>query len=209
MNKPISRFRRRRNIGLLFLILLGLAPAYLHAYSISAGGVSEAPTILAGDTVIVNEAAYTIRLPYTNLKMLHVGSPQRGTMVVILGPPKGVPAPKRIVGIPGDTVEIRDHLVIVNGQLLPLEKLNPADFRWVPDTNRVGTSIEKEDGHWITRTIGAGNYRDHGPIRLGDGQYFAIGDNRDMSLDSRAFGPITEAQIVGKVIAVIPTGLRR
>jgi signal peptidase I len=209
MKKPISWVRRRRNIVVLLLILVGLAPAYLHAFSISGGGVSEAPTILAGDTVIVNQAAYTIRLPYTNLKLLHVGSPQRSTMVVILVPPKGVPAPKRIVGIPGDTVEIRDHLVVVNGRPLPLEKLDPTDFRWVPDSNRVGTSIEKEDGHWITRTIGAGKYRDHGPVRLGDGQYFAIGDNRDMSLDSRAFGPITDAQIVGQVIAVIRTGPRR
>ncbi len=209
MNKMPPWFKRHLRTVLLASIVLSFVPAYLRAYVISPGGVSEVPTILVGDTLIVNHAAYDLRLPYSNVKLLRTGSPQRGDMVVLLLPTNGRPAPKRVMGVPGDTIEVKESRVVINGQPLPVNTLNRSDFAWVPEADRIGSSVENEHGHWITYTSGKGEYRNHPPIRLADGQYFVIGDNRDMSLDSRHFGPVSENRIIGKVIAILPTGPRQ
>jgi signal peptidase I len=65
-----------------------------------------------------------------------------------------------------------------------------------------------EDGHWAAYTPGNSQYRNSAPIQLRPGEYFLIGDNRDNSLDSRAFGPVSRGRIIAKVIAVLPTGPR-
>jgi len=209
MINKIDWFKRHLRIALLASVVLSLAPAYLRAYKISPGGASEVPTILEGDTVIVNLAAYDLRLPYSNVRLLRTGSPHRGDMVVLLLPTSGRPAPKRVMGIPGDTIEIKESRVVINGQPLLVSTLNRSDFAWVPEVDRMGSSVENEHGHWITYSAGKGEYRNHPPIRLADGQYFVIGDNRDVSLDSRHFGPVYENRVIGKVIAILPTGPRQ
>jgi signal peptidase I len=69
--------------------------------------------------------------------------------------------------------------------------------------------VQSEDGHWITFTPGKGKHRNHPPIRLAEGEYFVLGDNRDDSEDSREFGPVTEDLLLGKAIATFASGQRR
>jgi signal peptidase I len=68
--------------------------------------------------------------------------------------------------------------------------------------------VESEDGHWVTYTPGKSEHRNHPPNRLGAGQYFVLGDNRDHSYDSREFGPVSEDLFDGKVIAILRAGER-
>lgn len=92
---------------------------------------------------------------------------------------------------------------------MPTRPLNPADFAWVPKAHAIGlTMMEDENGHWIAFTPGKSEYRNHPATRLADGQYFLLGDNRDDSYDSRAFGPVHSGLFLGKVIAILPTGHR-
>ncbi len=199
--------KRHFRTVLLVSIGLGLVPAYLQAFRIN--GPSEAPTVLLGDTVIVNKAAYSVRLPYSNEKLLRTGSPLRGDMVQMRFPNRGFIGIKRVMGVPGETVELRENRVIVNGQAIAVKTLNRADFAWVPQVHGIGSSVESEDGHWITYTPGKSEYRNHPPTRLAEGQYFVLGDNRDDSYDSREFGPLADNMILGKVIAILPTGPRQ
>jgi signal peptidase I len=201
-------FKGHLRLILLAAIVLGIAPAYLHAYSISPSGISEVPTILSGDMIIVNRAAYDLRLPYSNLKLLRTGLPQRGDMVLIVVPTSGWPAPKRVLAVPGDAIELRENRVFINGQAVSVENLNRADFAWVPESNRLGSAVQNENGHWISYTPGKGNYRNHPVIRLAADQYFLLGDNRDESADSRAWGPLSVNSIFGKVIMILPIGRR-
>jgi signal peptidase I len=209
VKRALSWFKTHLWLVLFASIVLGLAPAYLQAYSITAGGISEVPTILAGDTVIVNRAAYDLRLPYSNLKLLHTGSPSRGDMVLIRNPTSGWPAPKRVIGVPGDEVEVRDNRVLVDGQPLVVKTLDRSDFAWVPESNKLGSVVQNEDGHWIAFTPDKSENRNHPLIRLEGGQYFVLGDNRDESADSRAWGPLHGDLILGKVILILPLRRRR
>lgn len=200
----------KRNVFAFLLVLagLGLLPAYLHAYAIR--GASAIPTVLLGDTIVVNSAAYSLKLPYSSTKVLRTGSPKRGEYVFLHLPSKPQLKGffKRIVGLPGETIELRENQVLIDGRALSVTALNPADFAWVPGAHPIGSVVESEDGHWITFTPGKGLYRNHPPIRLTEGQYFLLGDNRDDSDDSREFGPVSENLFLGKVIAKLPTGAR-
>jgi signal peptidase I len=194
-------------IGLV-VIVLGQAPAYVHAYVITPQGVSEVPTILAGDTVIVNHAAYDLKFPYTNWTFVRTGAPVMGEMVLVRLPKRGV-APKRVMGLPGDTIELRENRLIVNGHTVAVTALDRSKFTWIPDADKAGSTVEDEHGHWITYSPGMGKYRNHSLTRLTSDQYFVLGDNRDESEDSREWGPITRDRILGRVSLILPTGPRR
>lgn len=203
-----SRLKRYLRITLFGVIGLSLIPAYLRAYSLS--GASEIPTVLLRDTFIVNKAAYDFRLPYSSVKVFKTGRPKRGDMVWALLPlPKGdTVVIKRAMGLPGETIEVRENRIFINGEALPVKILNRADFAWVPLARPSEALFENEDGHWIMYTPGRSLYRNHAAVRLAAGQYFLLGDNRDDSYDSRAFGPVSEDRIVGKMIYVFRTGPR-
>jgi len=201
----------KRNARWVLLVLAGLSlvPSYLRAYVLS--GPSDIPTVLLGDKVIVNRAAYRLKLPYSTVTLFRTGSPKRGDFVLVQVPndPRlRSPVIKRIMGLPGETIEIRENRVIVNGRAIPVRDLNPAGFAWVPKAHPIGSVVESEDGHWITFTPGRSEHRNHPPVRLSDGQYFVLGDNRDDSEDSREFGPVSEELLLGKVIATFATGER-
>lgn len=202
----VSWLKRHVFAVLLVAAVLGVLPSYLWPYSLS--GASEAPSILLRDTFIVNRAAYDLRLPYSNITMAHLGSPRRGDVVQAYLP-RGIGLGiKRVVGLPGETVEVRENRVLINGNLLPVQTLNPADFNWVSAAHRMGSTVVLEDGHWAAYTPGKGPDRNSPPVQLGSQEYFLMGDNRDNSFDSRAFGPISRDKIVSKVVAVLPTGPR-
>lgn len=201
----------KKHVRLVLLVIggLSLVPAYLHAYTLA--GPSDIPTVLLGDKIIVNSAAYGVNLPYSNVRLFRSGSPKRGDLVllhILNDPHLKIAFFKRVMGLPGETIEIRENQVVVDGRTVPVTDLNPADFAWVPKTHPIGSTVQNEDGHWITFTPGGSKHRNHPPIRLTDGQYFVLGDNRDESKDSREFGPVSEDLLLGKVIATFATGER-
>lgn len=188
---------------------LSLVPAYLHAYVLA--GPSGIPTVLIGDKVIVNSAAYRLKLPYPNVTLFRTASPRRGDLVlmrVLNDPHLRLPFFKRVMRLPGETIEIRENRVVVNGRAVPVTDLNPADFAWVPKTRPIGSTVQNEDGHWITFTPGRSEHRNNPRVRLADGQYFVLGDNRDDSEDSREFGPVSEDLLLGKEVAAFASGER-
>jgi signal peptidase I len=188
---------------------MSLVPAYVQAYKLS--GPSDIPTVLLGDRVIVNAAAYSVKLPYFNWKLCRSGSPRHGDFVllhVLNNPRLKSGFFKRIMGLPGETIEVRENRVVVDGSPLPVTDLNPADFAWVPPAHPIGSTVQNEDGHWITFTPGRGRHRNCAPVRLAPGEYFVLGDNRDDSEDSREFGPVTEDLLLGKVLTTFASGER-
>lgn len=143
--------KRHVRCVLLVLVVLSVVPAYVRAYKLT--GTSDVPTVLLGDTVIVNNAAYRVKLPYTYVTLFRRGLPRRGDFVLLRLPNnprlKGGFF-KRILGLPGETIEMRENRVIINGRPLPVRDLNPGDFAWVPKAQPIGSVVQDEDGHWVT-----------------------------------------------------------
>ncbi len=188
------------------LAVLATAPAYLHAYKLS--GSSDAPTLLLGDLAVVNQASFRLKLAYTEVNLLRVAQPKRGDLVQILRPDRPLLVFKRVIGLPREVIEVRENQVAVNGQPLALRPLPQNDFSWVPESHHMGNHVYEEDLHWVAFTPGAGEFRNFGPVKLAEDEFFLIGDNRDNSLDCRSWGPLKEDAIRGKVIFTMPTGPR-
>lgn len=149
-------------ILLLVAVLLVILPSYLWFYSLT--GASAAPTILRGDRFIVNRAAYDLRVPYSRITLFHTGSPRRGDMVQAQLPARIGFDIKRVLGLPGEKIEVHENRVIVNGRPLPVQSLDNIDFGWVPTAYGIGSTVVMEDGHWAAYTPGKNQYRNSSPV---------------------------------------------
>jgi len=135
-------------------------------------------TLVIGDCLFVNKFIYGIKVPFTDLRLPHLRVPQRGDVVVFRYPvDPSQDFIKRLIGVPGDTIEIRGKKVYVNGTLYQ----NPHELH--KDPNILPRELTVRDNF--------------GPVQVPAGSYFMMGDNRDNSLDSRFWGFVPEKDIVG------------
>jgi signal peptidase I len=185
------------------------------------------PTLFAGDFILVNKYAYGLRLPVSNQLLVEVGKPERGDVVVFRYPPDpAINYIKRLVGLPGDRVRVVGDRVYVNGELAAWQEVGIwsdgcyQDMQLARET--LGTH-EHEVMHCVSESgifsaplpscnrrnlergylcrQGGSDLTDTGnmgEIVVPEGQYFMVGDNRDNSADSRYFGFVPEANLVGK-----------
>ncbi|RYF01609.1 MAG: signal peptidase I [Comamonadaceae bacterium] len=177
------------------------------------------PTLLVGDLILVNKFTYGIRLPVINKKITEGNAPQRGDVMVFRYPPQpNMDYIKRVVGVPGDEVAYLNKRLTVNG--VAVETTARPDF-FDEDSMRYYKQYEEQLGthrHGILNSPeapafvqGASNYSYRDQCRYSvegvvckvpQGQYFMMGDNRDNSLDSRYWGFVPDANIVGKAFFV-------
>ncbi|MFN7976282.1 MAG: signal peptidase I [Acidobacteriota bacterium] len=135
------------------------------------------PTILIGDRIFVNRMAYDVRVPFTKLCLWHRADPARGDIVIFPSPENGKRLVKRIVGVPGDVIQLSHNRLVVNGKV--------AEY----DVEESGAVRETVEGRTHDVAFLGGSPREtFGPVRVPEGRYFMMGDNRDGSLDSRWFG---------------------
>ena len=162
------------------------------------------PTLLTGDFILVNKYAYGIRLPVLNMKILEVGEAERGDVVVFRYPKDpSVDYIKRIVGLPGDKVGYYNKIVYINGE--PVGQVPAGVYIGVGSGISMSGASERQEQlgdvlHDILvmpRTPGL-----EGEYVVGDDEYFVMGDNRDNSNDSRYWGAVPEANLVGKAFRV-------
>jgi len=177
------------------------------------------PTLLVGDLILVNKFTYGVRLPVFNTEWTDGTPPQRGDVMVFRYPPKpSLDYIKRVVGVPGDTVTYMNKQLSVNGQ--PVSKDAMPDF-FDEDMVRYFKQYHEDLGTHAHAILNdpdrpafiAGvdsfkfrencNYTIEGlTCKVPEGHYFMMGDNRDNSLDSRYWGFVPEANIVGKAVMV-------
>lgn len=166
------------------------------------------PTILEGDVVWVNKLAYGLRVPLTQHYVTHWAEPQRGDIVVVLSPLDGTRLVKRVIGVPGDTVTLRDNHLVLNGRTVDYEpaaanyddtiahRLQPHAF--FAEENLAGVV------HPVMGLRGASPAaRNFPPVTVPPRGYFLMGDSRDNSRDSREFGFATRDAILGKAEGIL------
>jgi len=190
---------------------------FVQAFKIPSGSMRV--TFLEGDHLFVNKFIYGFRVPYTNKKVLNFKKINRGDIVVFQFPSfdpaeeqcggrqYGKDFIKRVIGLPGETVELKDGKVFINGVQLSDEPytqyLDPGRYPR-PHTSRVPPG--EYQAFWENRTLAkvvSELVRDNfGPVRVPQGHYLVMGDNRDRSCDSRYWGPVPAYMIKGKALFI-------
>jgi signal peptidase I len=164
------------------------------------------PTILEGDLVMVNKLAYDLKVPFTLQRLSSWTDPERGEIVVFFSPQDGTRMVKRIIGVPGDTIEMRGNALTVNGKRLEYELADAAQFGGeLYEDSAPLLAVEKSDANsrWMLTLPSRLAPRSFAPVKVPDGHYFMMGDSRDNSLDSRVFGCVPREKIVGRTSRVL------
>mgnify|MGYP001032226864 CR=1 FL=1 len=182
----------------LFLVLL-LRSFLFEPFQIPSG--SMLPTLKIGDFILVNKFDYGLRLPVVGHTVVELNSPERGDVMVFKYPEdERINFIKRVVAVPGDTIEYRDKVLYVNGDEQTLTVLEPESPEVMPPLTEEASERLGAREHRLWRRVTAG--RDFGPLTLPEKQYFVMGDNRDNSNDSRVWGFVDDRLIVGRAFAV-------
>jgi signal peptidase I len=186
----------------VILAVLLLRSFLVEPFRIPSGSMM--PTLLVGDFILVNKFAYGIRLPVLDTKVIEIGEPQRGDVVVFRYPKDpSVDYIKRVVGLPGDRIGYYDKVVYINGEA----------------AGQIPAGVYIGSGSGVTMS-GASERREQlgdvqheilvmahapgleGEFVVGDNEYFVMGDNRDNSNDSRYWGTVPEGNLVGKAFRI-------
>ena len=163
------------------------------------------PTLLEGDVVFVNRLAFDLKVPLTDVIVAHTGDPKRGDVVTFFSTKDGTRLIKRVIGLPGETIEMRGKRLFVDGA--------PADYTTLglepePLAPRGVQALHVEEEtadnrHEIQWLANQGLRDDFGPIAVPEGQYLMLGDNRDNSLDSRFFGLVPREKLIGRAERIL------
>jgi len=148
----------------------------IQPFTIPSGSMED--TLVVGDHLLANKFLYGIRIPFTDARILKIRDPRRGDVIIFRYPEdRSKDFIKRVIGVPGDEIAIWDKQVFVNG--IP--------YRNPHEVHKESLLLSREQGP-----------RDNfGPVRVPAGSWFVMGDNRDRSYDSRFWGFVRNADIVG------------
>lgn len=165
----------------------------IQAFKIPSGSMED--TLLIGDHLLVNKFIYGVQIPGVDGRFLTIREPQRGDIVVFEFPEdRGLSFwqrrdfIKRLIGLPGDTVEIRDKQVYVNGKLFQIPEEVHKDATLYEPLSGCDTAAFPR-AQWCRDTMP--------PVKVPPGQYFMLGDNRDRSYDGRFWGFVDNSEIKG------------
>jgi signal peptidase I len=186
----------------VILVVLMLRSFVVEPFRIPSGSMM--PTLLTGDFILVNKFSYGLRLPVVHTRILDLGEPERGDVAVFRYPEDpSIDYIKRIIGLPGDFIEFRDKAFYINGEAVVRE----SEGRYQGE----GTAVAMTGARLYRERLGDTEYRvllesggfDHDfNYRVPEGHYFAVGDNRDNSRDSRFWGPVPEDHLVGRAFLI-------
>jgi signal peptidase I len=192
-----------RPILVIWLVVASARSAIADWHDVPTGSMK--PSIVEGDRIVVNKLAYDVRVPFLGRGVARNAGPARGDVVVLRSPADGTRLVKRVVGLPGDRIELIGNRLIVNGTPAAYEELDRGIVEQVgpADRERHQFAAERVGGnaHPVMVDPARGGW-DFGPITIPADHYVVMGDNRDNSADSRAFGFVSRQQIEGRVVGV-------
>jgi signal peptidase I len=162
------------------------------------------PTVVEGDRVLTEKIAYDLRIPFTDAVLWHRAEPKHGDIVVLYSPEDGMRLLKRVVGVPGDVIAMRDETLVINGQTMTRLSPTAGEGADLPDASSYVFQREDLAGHVHAVMLEPGRWalRTFPPVTIPPGEYFVMGDNRDDSKDSRYIGFIPERTITGRAFAI-------
>lgn len=187
----------------VFLIVFVLRSFLFEPFRIPSNSMM--PTLLTGDFILVNKYNYGIRLPVLDEKIVSIGAPARGDVVVFRYPEDpATPFIKRVVGLPGDEIGYYNKTVYVNGKPMPQEEIGIYTGEG-PGAGMTGASHRREllDDRPHDILVQSSSYPSPGgKLKVPEGHYFVLGDNRDNSRDSRYWGTVPDENLIGRAFGI-------
>jgi len=191
-----KKFWRNNKLFILFILLMSVfRSAVADWYTVPTGSMQ--PTIKEGDRIIVNKMAYDLKFPFSKFSLLTTGKPKRGEIVVFESKAADNRLIKRMIGLPGDTVELRDETLYINGEALNYQ-ITEHNAQQLFATEQIDSithiiRIDKDKSDQLS------NFR---PITVPVGHYLVLGDNRRNSADSRVYGFVPRHELKGKATTI-------
>jgi len=200
------RWFLRSNRGFLaFLFAFGLIRTAVADYN-PVPSSSMHPNILEGDVVFVNRLAYNLKVPLTDIVVRRLGDPQRGDIVTFSSPQDGKRLIKRVVGLPGDVVAMKDKQLLINGHPVAYSVVAVASDEVGNGYRLPALQVREELGersYSIQWLAGAASAAQFGPITIPADHYLMLGDNRDNSTDSRFIGLVPRELLIGRASRIL------
>jgi signal peptidase I len=195
MKTFLAFLKENRGFILFMFLMLVFRSSFADWNTVPTGSMK--PTILEGDRIWVNKLAYDVRVPFTSIPLYHLADPQRGDIVVFDSEAADNRLVKRVIGVPGDVVELRVNRLYINGVA--------ARYSLVAETADILQLNEEIAGFTHRMQIyrlqnGRSSFP---PLTIPAGHYLVLGDNRDNSADSRVIGLVPRHEIVGRSSSVV------
>jgi len=164
------------------------------------------PTIIEGDRILVNKMAYDLRVPFTHVSLYKRADPERGDIIVFDSEAAGKRLVKRVVGMPGDSVAMRNNTLLINNvpvvaELSGVRASSDGDNSNDEKAELVEDLLGVEHRIWIKNEGSV--LSSFAPTIVPPGFYLALGDNRDNSADSRVIGLVPRSEIVGRTRSLV------
>ncbi len=202
-----------RSVAVFIVLMIAFRSAVADWSDVPTGSMK--PTIIEGDRIFVKKLAYDLRVPLTHISLLRLADPERGDIIIFDSAFSELRLVKRVIGVPGDEIEVRRDVVYINGEPLQYAPLNDENgfndaSGYVRDMKESiqGIHVDTDSGtprsrEYTVRMTRGGILSSFGPVKVPDDSYFVLGDNRDNSADSRVIGFVPRSEIVGRSDSVV------
>lgn len=188
-------WRNNKSLFIFILLMSVFRSAVADWYTVPTGSMQ--PTIKEGDRVIVNKMAYDLNIPFSQLSLLTIDDPKRGEIVVFESKAADNRLVKRMIGLPGDTITMKDETLYINGEALDYQ-ISHQNAQQLFVTEKIDSishlvRIDKERSN---------NLSTFSPVTVPKGYYLVLGDNRRNSADSRVYGLVPRHELKGKATSI-------
>lgn len=201
LREPVIVDYARSIFGVILVVFI-VRSFIFEPFRIPSGSMM--PTLVAGDFILVNKYDYGVRIPVINKKLIELGQPKRGDVVVFRYPKEPhIDYIKRVIGLPGDEIRYADKQLYVNGERLELAEVDEYPG-WGKGKEMKGALVLEERLDDFYHQILLDGRKRSAPLtfKVPEGNYFVMGDNRDHSNDSRYWGTVPDENLVGRAFMI-------
>ncbi|PAJ72544.1 signal peptidase I [Pseudoalteromonas sp. NBT06-2] len=195
MSKLKTFWKNNRQLVVFIVLMSVFRSAVADWYTVPTGSMQ--PTIKEGDRIVVNKMAYDLRVPFSQISLINMGEPERGEIVVFESDAAQNRLIKRVIGLPGDKVNLKNEVLFING-----EQLN-----YAVTTQNNNELFANETINGLTHKIrieknGSDQFSNFATTIVPEDHYLVMGDNRRNSADSRVYGFVPRSELKGKATTV-------
>ena len=178
---------------IIFIVLMCMFRSAVADYNSVPTG-SMLPTIIPGDQIGIDKLAYDVNVPFINYSVVRLNDPKRGEIVVFESQAAQMRLVKRVIGVPGDVIELVNNELIINGEAIKYSERSASSSIYQEQLPTKNHAIQIE---------GASDLTTFGPVEVPQGSLLVLGDNRNNSSDSRVYGFIPRDEVIGQATRVV------